>query len=311
MSETAPRQGFVRRLEELLTVVSNRLGYHPDNDIIAVLMRGDDIHGVARWDLSAPAGAAVADLLPAALRNGITTIMLIGYGPLPARGAVTELIDRLHRFIPVVIRLLVTEDRAYCLLDQCPCPAADGTQVNARPTTIAANSTTPSKVILPSRRHLQALVDPDPAAQARTAALLTDRELDDRASGRTVRAAMTLAAATQPLSDAHAARVAVALDREPVRQDAWLATGRHRWQLDLWLDVTRRVPDDYVSAPASLAAWCAWRRGDAGLAAMAWRRSVEKTPPTALTDLIAGLLAQHVTPDQLLWPLPGYRLFLR
>jgi len=311
MTTSDPRPGFVRRLEELLAVVAYQLGYHPNNEVIAVLMRDTRIHSLARWDLDAPIDAAAEDLLPAALRDRITSMRIIGYGPPATRAVLTGLTARLHLFIPVVTRLLVADGHAFCLFKQCPCPASGGVAVDVRRTRIAAQMTVRGRVVLPSRRHLKALVDPDPAAQARTAALLTRDDVDERTSRRAVQAAMTLGAARRPLTDTHAARLAPALHRDSARQQAWLATGRHQWQQDLWLDLTRRVPDSYVSSPASLAAWSAWQRGETGLASMAWRRAVENGPPTQLTDLIAGLLASQITPDQLLLHRPGYRLYLR
>jgi hypothetical protein len=76
------------------------------------------------------------------------------------------------------------------------------------------------------------------------------------------------------------------------------------WQRDLWLDVTRRVPEQYVAAPAALAAWCCWLRGECTLALAAVQRVVAVDPHYTLAHLIVTGLQAGVPARELVghWP---------
>src|SRR5205085_11746500 len=94
------------------------------------------------------------------------------------------------------------------------------------------------------------------------------------------------------------------LRRRPVREAAWLKTSTHMWQRNLWLDLTRRVPEPYVTAPAALAAWCAWMRGESTLALAAARRAAAVNPDDMTTPIVVAANQSKLSPADLIpvWP---------
>ncbi len=74
------------------------------------------------------------------------------------------------------------------------------------------------------------------------------------------------------------------------------------WQRDLWLDLTRRVPQAYVTAPANLAAWCAWRLGNMVLAGAALNRAAQASPGDPMTQIITQLVQAVKPPHEITWP---------
>ncbi|MEI2672296.1 MAG: DUF4192 family protein [Marmoricola sp.] len=71
------------------------------------------------------------------------------------------------------------------------------------------------------------------------------------------------------LDDADAARLLVAVEAIPTRDQLWLAMTRGNAvsHVALWTDMTKRAPDEVRTAPASLLAFGSWLSGDG---AMAW-----------------------------------------
>jgi hypothetical protein len=74
----------------------------------------------------------------------------------------------------------------------------------------------------------------------------------------------------------------------------WTFVNDKPWQRDLWLDLTRRVPDACVTGPAGLAAWCARMRGEDALAAAAIRRVLTVDPTDAMTRVIDMAVQAHI-----------------
>ena len=116
---------------------------------------------------------------------------------------------------------------------------------------------------------------------------------------------MDIAQAGARLSAEQTAQLALALRETDGRRAAWSATSAEMWQHDLWLDMTRRVPDEYVTTPANLLAWNSWRRGNTALAWAALSRAYTATPDNPLSILIATVLTSPVNPATLPWPLPA------
>ncbi|GGQ83588.1 DUF4192 domain-containing protein [Couchioplanes azureus] len=295
----------LRTPEDLLAAVPFLLGYHPADAIIALYAKdGDRIPAVSSISVDAPTDVIVHHLRDALMRNGFRRMYLVGYAPVSARDKLNAIAHTLDATTVVDCRLLVTDGRYYCLFDSCPCTPAEGTAFDSTTSTITTNLIVRGHVALPSKKHLTDLVKSDTQTQTRISTILAELPPEAPDPVAVVSRCMTTAASGIRLTDEQAAQLAVALRTRSGRTAAWLATDDHMWQRDLWLDMTRRIPDPYVTTPANLAAWAAWRHGDATLAWAAVTRAARVTPNNELSLLIATLLSSQINPARLPWPLP-------
>ncbi|MFC7244772.1 DUF4192 domain-containing protein [Catellatospora aurea] len=135
---------------------------------------------------------------------------------------------------------------------------------------------------------------------------------EGEADGRLVRAgvfavdeALRTAEAGGRLDDDEAAWLTVLLLDLRCRDHAWQRTDAEPWQLDLWLDLTRRGEPELLAPVASLLAWCAWRSGNGVLAGAAVRRALLADPAYTLAHLLSEALDQAVPPGSIgPWPVP-------
>ncbi|GLZ00804.1 DUF4192 domain-containing protein [Actinoplanes sp. NBRC 103695] len=293
---------IVRNPQDLLGAVPYLLGYHPGGEIVAVYLgAGQRILGVAAEPVRFSADALSGHLLLRAPAEPCAEIALIGYGPPPSRPVLAAIGRSLDLFWPLHALLWVTGSRCVCLLDGCSCPASRGMDIDPTPSPIATRLAVAGKVALPSRQALDTLVAPDLVAQAEAegalAALAPDGdvpELFEDVLATVLRGHRLTAGQLAPLS--------LALTHPEVLETAWDAMCACMWQRDLWLDVTRRVPDRYVCGPATLAAWCAWLRGEHALATVACNRAVREGPGGRLTRLVTSVMRTHAPAHRLRRP---------
>jgi hypothetical protein len=292
----------LRTPEDLLGLVPFLLGYHPADSLIVLFVQADhEIRVAARHDLTAPATHVTDMVRTLAARENSKSLIVVGYGPLSATGAVAAIAADLARHLPVAEAFLVATGHYFCL--GCPCGASGGVAFDPTATATAAQAAFQGIVALPDRSDLLALADPDPVEQAAVGA-----EIASIRGGRTAEPAnlayfMDLAGDGIRLTTAQAAELGVLLRDKRIRERAWKATSRQMWQRDLWLDMTRRMPDAYVTGPGSLAAWCAWMRGEDTIAHAAARRVLKVNAADRLTLLIAAALDAHIPADTIgAWP---------
>lgn len=101
------------------------------------------------------------------------------------------------------------------------------------------------------------------------------------------------------LDDADTARLLVAIEAMPIRDQLWLGMNRGNAvsHVALWTDMTKRAPDEVRTAPASLLAVGSWLSGDG---AMAWC-ALDQVPdgkPYALANLVAAAIERGVHPRE-------------
>jgi hypothetical protein len=286
---------------EVLGAVPYLLGFHPTDSIVTVLLqRGGRVVGGSRHSLCLPHQQIVDDVRTVISQRGITALVVVGYGPPSTRAAVNAVGEALHRDLPVPGRFLVSGGRCYCLRKGCGCLPEEGLAFDPQSTAYAAQAAVDGQVALPSRDAVVALAAADVVAQQQVQAAL-----DSLPPWRMSTLAELMDAAQQGrrLDDQQMAELATMLREGPDRDDAWQATGGDMWQRDLWLDVTRRVPDAYVARPAALAAWCAWRRGEHTVAHAAIDRILDAGGMDMLAVIIMQLLENNVDPQRIPWPL--------
>ncbi|GAB4056296.1 DUF4192 domain-containing protein [Catellatospora paridis] len=276
-------------------------------------------------------------------RAAITSVLLVGYGPDPAAADTTrEVANALDaRGYHVREVLLHAGDRYHCL--QCDdCTPPEGAPFDLSRTAAAAIATYQGLVAQPDRAAVEHLVEPvgGPAAIAmaqavdraeeRLDALVRDGAAEPRRDGsggsggssraggsggdaaddRLVRAgraavehALRVAEAGGRLDDDQAAWLTVLLLDLRCRDHAWQLTDIEPWQLDLWLDLTRRGEPALLAPIASLLAWCAWRSGNGMLAGAALRRALLADPAYTLAHLLGEALDQAIPPGSVgPWP---------
>lgn len=299
-------QEAVRSRPELLGSLPYVLGHHPVDDLVAVFLDAERvIQAASRLDLLAPPAFAVEQWAQTATRITGGSVILVGYGSSKQQDAprVLAVADALGAHTPVRDVLLVAGGRYFCL--RCPCAAAAGVPFDPAATAVAARATLAGHVALASRKQLLALAGPDPAEQAAVEAELAVLPVEADEPGAVVRYLMDQAEEGRRLSAAEVARLASLLTDVAVRDTAWRSTGAAMWQRDLWLDVTRRTPVELVAAPASLAAWCAWQRGEHVLATAAVDRALAAQPGYMLARLIAHAILAGIPAHQLRTGIPA------
>ncbi|GIM98050.1 DUF4192 domain-containing protein [Paractinoplanes toevensis] len=276
---------------DIVGAVPYLLGYHPDNEIVALYLDGRRrVITSTSVPLTQPSPARLAHLalhIPASQAAGI---VLIGYGSETARSAVTAAGEVFELLRAVHGLFLVTGNRCVCLLPGCTCPATDGIEVDPTTTASAAQLSVAGRVALPSRTDLHRLVAADPAGQTEIETALTAVPAAFRPDAGHVTFSLAQASNGHRLTGEQAAEFVIALTDPDL-----LAMARHSvcgcmWQRDLWLDLTRRAPDSHLAGPAGLAAWCAWRRGETALAEAALHRARQAAAANVLTDLVGRIL---------------------
>lgn len=303
MLEPAP--SVARGPADLLAALPYVVGVHLDECVIVVFVNPDGrLTDVVAFDRDTPQSVKVDQSIAMASTTDTATAYVVGYGPHSDRDQLTELADKLHTAVPVGHCLLVCDDRYYCLVADCPCTPADGTALDPDSSTLPAEMTVRGLVALPSGQAVDDVIAADTDARQRTTAALAalPNLLPDSAG--VVQDSLAIARSGARLTDEQAARLAVALTVTDGLVAAWRATTDQQWQHDLWRDLTRRVPDAYVTTPANLLAWNAWRRRESLLAWTALTKAATVAPDNSLSVLIATFLTTPLKPEQLPWPPP-------
>jgi hypothetical protein len=101
------------------------------------------------------------------------------------------------------------------------------------------------------------------------------------------------------LNDGDAARLLVAVESIPIRDQLWVDMNRSNASshVALWTDMTKRAPDDVRAAPASLLAFAGWLSGHGALAWCALDQ-VPKDKPYALANLVAAAVQSGMHPRE-------------
>jgi len=305
----------LRSPADLLAAVPYLLGFHPSDSVVLVALRGKRVIFQGRVDIPDP--DEVAGLVPylaeIAARQNPTGVTLIGYGPhervvglLAALGAAVTAFG-----VPVLDVLRVHEGRYWSMVcDEPSCCPPDGVAFDVAATAVAAAATYEGLVALPDRAALAASlaelagpgIEPElDAARDRLAELLGGGVRRRRAAARAaVREALDRYTAGGRLDDDELAWLVVLLTDGAARDDAWqrmLAVSPIAEHQTLWTDVVRRVPREYVAAPATLLALSAWRAGNGSLADVAAQRALSASPGYGLAEVVREALRAGVPPS--------------
>ena len=302
------RDTTYRSPQDLLGAVPYLLGYHPVDEIVAVYLGANHrILAVAAEPIRFSAEMLSEHLMLRVPAEPCAQVAVIGYGPPAMRPILTTMGRIIDLFLPLHTLLWVTGSRCLCLLDGCSCEASRGMDIDPAISPVAAQFTVDGIVARPSRQALTTLVAPHLVAQAETETALAALAPDVTITGL-LDDVLATAKKGQRLTPGQLASLALALTHRDALETAWSAVCACMWQRDLWLDVTRRVPDRYVAGPATLAAWCAWRRDEHALATVTCKRAIHQGPGDRLTRLVTSVVRTHVPAHRLRRPAPHWSL---
>lgn len=300
----------------VLSVVPLLLGYQPaDGDLVTL-----GVTGAGR--VVAAARCAARDItrvgdgeLHRIFRNlhaaGVESAFVIGYG---SGEAVTPAMDRV---VPVadedlsVCDALRVEGNRYwsysCTdLECCPADGREFDRESAASTTLRAEA---GMDAASSREVIAARIAAPLQQRAESARQAWDRALQEPVSvadGRqAVRQALASSYEGRQLGDDDVARLAVAMQALPVRDDAWarMTPDRASEHIGFWSDVVRRLPDEAVAGPASMLAFCAWQEGNGALAQIALDRAQTAQPGYSLASLLRQAVSAGVPPSAAVPPM--------
>jgi hypothetical protein len=314
----------LRSPADLLAAVPYLFGFHPADSVVLLALRGKRVIFQGRVDI--PDAEDVDGLVPylaeIAARQSPTGITLIGYG---TQERVVPLLDALGAAVtaagmPVLDVLRVHEGRYWSMACAEPsCCPPEGVAFDVAATAVAAAATYEGLVALPDRAALAASLAPEPgpgiepelqSARDRLAELPAGGARRRRTAARTaVREAIDRYAGGGRLDDDETAWLVVLLCDRAARDDAWrqmLAAPPAEEHQSVWRDVMRRVPREYVPAPATLLALSAWRDGHGALAAVAAQRALDADPTYTLAELVREAIGAGIPPSAV-EPLPEPR----
>jgi hypothetical protein len=334
--EELGRSGFRCRVrvgsaDGILAVVPHLLGFHPTNSLVVLGIGGAHarIRLAFRYDLPDPPDAALAaDIAAHAAtvldREHLSLAIIVGYGDGQAvTGVVDVVAPTLHEArIEIQDMLRVHNGRywSYLCADLRCCPA-EGRPYDPAGHPAAAALNAAGLAARASRDDLVGSLARD-AESIEPMALAIERARDRGV--QLIEQSLTVAGGSDPLqsvADAgrRAVRQAVALYRRGgefagadeaawlgftlvdlrVRDDAWarMDAAFNDAHQRLWTHLIRRLPADFVAAPASLLAFTAWQSGDGALASIAVERALEADPEYSMALLIADALHAGLPPS--------------
>ena len=290
--------------DELIAAIPHMLGFTPQESIVLLPIRSD--LPTARIDL--PATPRAQELAWRSIREGMSRyarpgaavgIVCFTKDRQQADRVGREFADRLDTIgIDTHLLLWADETRWADLVTGDMGLQTDAARERVATMTVLAGRPQPA----PTRDNLaQSLVgDREPVA-----ALLAETRANITASTVQAEARWAVSRVQQfqrdgvRLDDADAARLLVAVEAIPVRDQVWLGMTRGNAvsHVALWSDMTKRAPNEVRTAPASLLAFGSWLSGDG---AMAWCAldQVPEGKPYGLANLIAAAVESGVHPRE-------------
>lgn len=322
----------------LLAVVPYLIGFHPTQSLVLIGVGPprNQVKLAFRYDLPDPPDPPHAhDIATHAVsvltRQQLATAAAVGYGPgqlvTPVAGT---LLDQLPAAGINLLELLRAEHGRYWsyLCGNPACCPPDGVPFDETSHPAAAAMSVAGQAVLSDRATLAATIAPPtgPAAEsiraaterAESRALQLITAAPDRQAAHQLLTAHGRSAVTDAIttyrnggtitSDDQIAWLALMLLSLPVRDDAWarMDPANRDAHRRLWTDVTRRAPDPYLAAPASLLAFTAWQSGEGALANVALDRALAADPGYSMALLLRQAITSGAPPSMARPPMtPG------
>jgi uncharacterized protein DUF4192 len=305
-----------RGAPDLLALIPFKLGFHPEESLVAVFVRGRTIQLVARIDL--PPATAAADfareLEELARQNRAQEIVFLAYSeqPAPARALLTGLIEALPTEL-VREALYVDGSRWWSLTCDDDCCPAEGTAYDIESHRLAAEAVFAGLTTLGSRKELAATLA-GPAESEVQALVAVAAEVRAAGAGRSAgedRAALLLrrvgVALADPagLDDRACAALAVLVDDIRLRDLVWamIEPETAEEHVVLWQRVVSRVAPTLSAAPLALLGLAGWISGHGALLNCAAEELSRRHPGYTMGHLLGQISARAIPPR--LWQTLG------
>jgi uncharacterized membrane protein YgcG len=321
--------------DAVLAIVPHLLGFYPTRSLV-VLGLGDRnrVMVTFRYDLPDPPDVGLADDIAdhaeyVLNRERLSAAMLVGYGPddLVAPVILTAATRLAKAGIDLHEVLLADGGRYWSLLcgDPMCCPE-EGRAYDPGSHPAAAVMTSAGLTAFPDREALtrtlqrpagsaDRIAQATRSAQSRLAGLLRRGEADGdddpqlrltRIGRKAVQRAIKVYRSGGSLTGTtELTWLAVLLADLRVRDDAWarMDQANNPAHCRLWTDVIRAAVQDYVPAPASLLAFCAWQAGNGALAAVAVERALRADPGYSMAKLLSQVVEAALPPSAAQMPM--------
>jgi uncharacterized protein DUF4192 len=302
----------LREPRDLLGAIPYLVGYHPTQSVVAIGLRGSQLHVTLRADLPDKKStllATVDQVCDTFILRAVDAAFVVAYG---------SLLPALERIEVVPLEALRADDGrfwSYLCRDHRCCPP-EGTPYDLAGSRVAAEATVAGWLVLPDRAAYESQIAPLPPAERVAMGPATRRAherlvdlvvtaLDEEAAKRAVLAAglaaldEALAAQRdgQRLDDDTVAWLSVLVSSREIFNVAWGRIG-HRDSLPVhrgvWMDVLRRAEPDLIAGPGVLFALAAWQRGEVTLARLALARVLDEEPTFAIAVVMDEALKDGV-----------------
>jgi hypothetical protein len=302
---------------DLLCAIPYLLGFHPQESLVVVGVDGTRLIVTARLDLADARESLLIHTLAAIDRGGATSVGGVLFTDQATLGGeVDRAFTAAARQVGLDLSdvLVVTGGRWRSLrctdTDCCP---PQGRELPDAPTAVDAAAVHAGLTALPRREMLSVMFAPDPDRSDLTLLLRHHEREHDRANSddtlrdhhqrsvvRAISEAHWIAEIGQMASDDEAARFAVALRSDPVRDAVWLDIEDGRLDgIQLWVNLARRLPHPYDAAPLFLAGWAAYRHGNGILAGIAADLAVTADPACQTAELLRTIIGCGISPHEL------------
>jgi Domain of unknown function (DUF4192) len=295
---------------DILGVVPYLVGFHPDESVVAVIMRSGRVVLTIRADLPPPAAAAdlAAQIARLVVQHCAQHVVLIGYSVNPqVRELLMEMAGELTSSGLQDV-LLVDGRRWWSLMCVGGCCPSDGQPYDPRSSSVAAQAVYAGLAARPDRRALEADVSGPAEAEHPELLRLVEQEspyLDGLASTARCNLMRTIVMASlaqhAPLDDPTCARLGLLAREVEVRDVAWAMINskdaeQHR---RVWARVVARTVPPLEAAPLCLLGFCAWICGDGAMMNCCVQRVSDVDPNYSFGQLLARISQQALPP--MLW----------
>ena len=292
---------------DILGVVPYLVGFHPEESVVAVMMRSGTVVLTVRVDLPPPSGAAdlAAQIARLVVQHCAHHLVLIGYSANPQA---SELLTQMARELPqcgVQEVLFVDGQRWWSLMCASGCCPSDGQPYDPRASPVAAQAVYAGLATRPDRRALEADVSGPPANDHPELSRLVKQEfpyLDALASTARCDLMRTIVVASlaqqAPPDDPTCVRLALLAREVTVRDVAWaMISGKDAEQhRRVWAQVVARTVAPLEAAPLCLLGFCAWICGDGAMMNCCIQRVSDVDPNYSFGQLLAKISQQALPP---------------
>jgi Domain of unknown function (DUF4192) len=302
----------IRRPDDLLAIVPYLVGFHPEESLVAVVVRSGRLRLTVRMDIP-PESATneIAERIDAlARREKAETLALIAYSAasLPAHRLLTGLMDRLgdHKLTDV---LYVGHSRWWSLTCGDDCCPLSGTPYDLSSHPMSASAVLAGMAARTSRTELEESVSGPPQAdlprlQALAETLVGELEqLDDLGEAAALSAAILDVAVLDPstLTERICVLLGLLVRDVHIRDLAWALMSRANADdhVRLWGAVVARVPPMLAAAPLGLLGMAGWIAGAGALLNCCCERLSLAAPDYSMGKLLAEISDRALPPS--LW----------